>query len=72
MTRLSKWLLYVASYKWIYLLHIVSIVFSEMIGCKKTVPLWEKVVYAICSAKVSISILLILFFLALVYCLIHI
>ena len=66
MTKLSKWLLYAASYKWVYLLQIVSIVYLEInespitsISC-----LWKMILNTGCLRKIAIVTLLVLFILA--------
>ena len=64
MTRLSKWLLYTASYKWIYLLQIVSIILSE-INRHDTKPTSLKILLdTIRSNILIIAILFALFILA--------
>mgnify|MGYP006922140139 CR=1 FL=1 len=64
MTRLSKWLLYTASYKWIYLLQIVSIILSE-INRYDTKPTSLKILLdTIRSNILIITILFVLFILA--------
>ena len=64
MTKLSKWLLYTASYRWVYLLQILSIVFTEVNGYKITPVTLKMILNAVCSNRVAIAILLVLFILA--------
>lgn len=66
MTRLSKWILYAASYKWVYLLQIISIIYSEIngYGITSVSNLWEMILNAVCINRLVIVALLVLFVLA--------
>ena len=60
LTNLSKWILYLASYKWVYILQIASIIFTETSGKITDISFCE-FINAIASRKIVLTILLILF-----------
>ena len=66
MTRLSKWILYAASYKWVYLLQIISIIYSEIngYGITSVSYLWKMILNAVYMNRLVIVVLLVLFVLA--------
>lgn len=65
-TQLSKWLLYVASYKWIYILQMASIVISSI--TRSTDIAWnERIIVALKSNALLLLCLIILFLFSVIY-----
>lgn len=68
MTRLSKWLLYIASFKWIYAFQIASIIISGVLGLERDIEsgttIYKMVLQIIHSKKIVLIVLLFLFIVA--------
>lgn len=61
MTRISKWLLYIASYKWAYLLQCISVIIAETLRTKNTVPGLQVILKALLAKRYILLVLLVMF-----------
>ncbi len=64
MTRLSKWLLYIASYKWVYILQIASVIISGASKIDTNATLWDKLLSIVLLRKFVLLALYLLFIIA--------